>query len=190
MGTIVPTDPLSRPAVRRPGARQRCADADPALARMLAKIVPGAYGCWIPRNRPQRDGYVMMRTMGGGPKRMAHVLFWEALIGNVPPGMELDHLCRVRRCVNPEHLEQVTRSQNVKRSLNGVRQTVCRKGHQISEADLYLDNRGKPRCKRCYFADNKRRQKAPAVCPSCERKLTRGSLLRHVRENCPGVQAA
>ena len=65
---------------------------------------------------------------------MAHRLSYETFVGPIPDGKELDHVCGVRRCVNPSHLEPVTHHENVlrgKRLLRGV----CRKGHTIDEAN-------------------------------------------------------
>ncbi len=81
----------------------------------LPLIVLGAGGCWIWTRSRNRKGYG--RWWGRGPDRarLAHVVIWELFNGPPPEGMELDHLCRVRICVNPAHLDLVTSAENLDR---------------------------------------------------------------------------
>jgi hypothetical protein len=73
-----------------------------------------ASGCWLWQGNIHPDkGYGIMRR--GGLTRRAHRFFYETLVGPVPDGLELDHLCRVRHCVNPDHLEPVTHAENLRR---------------------------------------------------------------------------
>lgn len=92
-----------------------------------------------------------------------HKLIYELLKGKVPDGLELDHLCRVRHCVNPEHLEAVTHDENVKRGNDGLFQklkTHCPQGHSYSGDNLYLDKKGYRRCRQCHnFAEINRRRR-------------------------------
>lgn len=69
-----------------------------------------------------------------GRKQQAHRLFWEFVNGPVPQGLELDHLCRVRHCVNPDHLEPVTHAENIGRAPVHVtkRRSVCKNGHPLT----------------------------------------------------------
>lgn len=80
----------------------------------------------------------------------AHRLAYEQFVGPVPEGTEIDHLCRVRSCVNPEHLEPVTRRENLRRGLKGVLLTRCVNGHPRTEQNTYVrpDGRGR-QCKVC-----------------------------------------
>ena len=71
-------------------------------------------GCWL-WTRSTRAGYGRWTRRDEHENRVAHLVIWEALNGPVPDGLELDHLCRVRCCVNPGHLELVTHSENVLR---------------------------------------------------------------------------
>lgn len=85
-------------------------------------------------------------------QRYAHILRWEAANGPVPDGLELDHLCRVPACCNPEHLEAVTHAENMRRGdVGGHAQrarTHCPQGHPLSGPNLYAHN-GRRHCKEC-----------------------------------------
>ena len=81
-----------------------------------------------------------------------HIWAYESLVGPVPDGLELDHLCRNRRCVNPEHLEAVTHQVNVLRGASPLadqaRQTLCKYGHPLDGGNLYV-YRGRRSCRIC-----------------------------------------
>jgi HNH endonuclease len=70
--------------------------------------------CWIWKGKPKSDGYVDVKRFGKSTK--AHRFAWLEAGNVIPEGRELDHLCRVRNCVNPAHLEAVTPTTNVRRS--------------------------------------------------------------------------
>ena len=74
--------------------------------------------CWIWQRFIQPDGYgrCVVQTENGRKSKSAHIMVWERHRGPVPAGLELDHLCRVRACVNPDHLEPVTKTENQRRS--------------------------------------------------------------------------
>lgn len=73
--------------------------------------------CLIWQGALTDDGYGRAR-IGGRKKRLTHVLMWEYVNGPVPAGLELDHLCRVRACGEPAHLEPVTTAVNARRGAN------------------------------------------------------------------------
>lgn len=93
--------------------RQKREDAR-ALAAILGKAreTPGS-GCWIWTGSKGEDGYGSVRYR----RRVwrAHRAAYTILVGPIPAGLELDHLCRVRACVNPAHLEPVTGEENIRR---------------------------------------------------------------------------
>lgn len=70
-------------------------------------------GCWLWKRGKSKAGYGQLGQ--GGKVVYAHRYFYEKQKGPLTPGMTLDHLCRVRACVNPDHLEEVTRGENVRR---------------------------------------------------------------------------
>lgn len=105
-------------------------DVTPATAKALARFWPKINkqddGCWQWTAGSYADGY------GGfhldGRYIGAHRAAWFLLVGDVPDGLVLDHLCRNRRCVNPEHLEPVTSTENTARGV-GVAAMNARKTH-------------------------------------------------------------
>src|SRR3990167_4576388 len=90
-------------------------EAIPAIVRAEKFIAyePNT-GCWLWMGSCS-GGYAKISTRGGRPPASVHVLMYENAVGPVPDGLELDHKCRVRCCVNPGHLEPVTRRVNVLR---------------------------------------------------------------------------
>lgn len=91
--------------------------------------------------------------MGFGRTQAAHKWLYETLVGPVPKGFDLDHKCRVRHCVNPNHLEPVTRKENVRRGHGGRRfkayQIVCKRGHTLDETNTYTRPSGERSCREC-----------------------------------------
>jgi hypothetical protein len=87
-----------------------------ANRRNVPDYVVNEDGCWIwQRGLNRVSGYGMMG------RRFAHRFVYEREVGPIPKGMELDHLCRVGACANPDHLEAVTKSENARRGLTGRR---------------------------------------------------------------------
>lgn len=83
---------------------------------------------------------------------LAHIVSYEQMLGDVPLGRELDHLCRVRKCVNPFHLEAVPHRLNTLRGVgptatNAVK-TTCSNGHSYDELNTYVRPTGRG-CKAC-----------------------------------------
>jgi hypothetical protein len=76
-------------------------------------VEPGLGECWVWVGRLNRNGYG--RVALGGREPMAHRASYEAHVGPIPEGLVLDHLCRVRCCINPRHLEPVTVQENTLR---------------------------------------------------------------------------
>jgi hypothetical protein len=108
-------------------------------------------GCWLWVGGLTGGGYGAL-GVGGAHEGLvrAHRFAFMEFRGSIPAGLELDHLCRVRRCVNPWHLEAVTRSQNFLRGEHptavNVRRGQCPQGHSM--ADAYV-SRGARSCRTC-----------------------------------------
>lgn len=100
-------------------------------------------GCWSWRGSVQSEGYGKFRL--NGRQVYAHRLSYELHKGPIPDGLTIDHLCRVRRCVNPDHLEAVTHLENVRRGAVANRPT-CPNGHPYD----HMTDHGRTRdCRRC-----------------------------------------
>jgi hypothetical protein len=107
--------------------------------------------CWV-------WGAALERGYGafgiGKRKVVAHRFAYELLVGAIPRSLTLDHLCRVRCCVNPAHLEPVTSVENVRRgesvsALNAVK-THCLRGHEFTVENTRIEPGGRRRCRACH----------------------------------------
>jgi hypothetical protein len=111
----------------------------------------------VATNRP--DGYVRVRR--NGVKVYLHRYNYEQQVGPIPDGMELDHTCRVRNCVNINHLEPVSHAENVRR-YQALKET-CPKGHPYSGENLYITSKGARACRQCrkdYIREYMRKRRA------------------------------
>lgn len=101
--------------------------------------------CWTWTAYLKPDGYGFVKF--GGRCQQAHRVAYELLVGPIPDGLEIDHRCRNRACVNPAHLEPVTHLVNVIRTPRKV-VTHCKHGHPFDEANTYRHG-SKRQCKTC-----------------------------------------
>lgn len=101
---------------------------------------PDLGSCWIWTAGLTHAGYGNARIRRRS--FLAHGIAYRACVGPVPEGLELDHLCRVKACVNPTHLEPVTHWENTMRGVGvgprNAAKTHCPKGHPYSGANLYI----------------------------------------------------
>lgn len=115
-------------------------------------------GCWLWRGTIANGRYGIMNERG--KTTMAHRFFYEHHRGPIPPDLEVDHLCRVRHCVNPEHMELVTRRENIARgncSWAIIERTgACQRGHPWPENMYVNPNSGVRECRACIVASNAR----------------------------------
>ena len=131
-------------------------------------------GCWLWIGAGNENGYGLF----GIPSdtRNASRRFWKLIKahrysyqlhkGEIPEGMDLDHLCRLRCCVNPNHLEAVTRKENLNRGMGVLRYgkiTHCPKGHEYTEDNTRIEvsKEGwrQRRCRQCHRIRNQARKK-------------------------------
>jgi hypothetical protein len=107
--------------------------------------------CWIYSGALNQSGYGVARYQGR--MTVVHRLAYQELVGPIPEGLELDHLCRVRNCVNPAHLEPVTHAENTLRGIGptaqNARRTECLQGHPLMGPNLYLRPDGRRECRTC-----------------------------------------
>lgn len=152
------------------------------LARFWAKVdKTPTNGCWLWTAGIDRSGYG--KFVNERKQLAAHRFAFQALVGPIPPGLEIDHLCHGhddacvggtsclhRRCVNPAHLEAVTRQTNMLRGRTqpaaNAAKSHCPQGHEYVPATTYTDPQGRRHCRPCHSA---------AVLRSRSRKRARAS---------------
>lgn len=88
--------------------------ATPAIDRLWPRVEQGPDCCWFVHGAENGLGYGVIHC--DGRSVVTHRVMWEALVGPIPDGLELDHLCRNPNCCNPGHLEPVTHAENLRRA--------------------------------------------------------------------------
>jgi hypothetical protein len=130
--------------------------------RFWSKVSVQPNECWLWTGAPDKDGYGSFSR--NGRNRRAHRVSYEALVGPIAAGFETDHLCHTRdescdgsrclhrRCVNPSHLEPVSRVENNRRNRSfaavNAAKTHCDNGHKFTAENTYI-NHGKRHCRPC-----------------------------------------
>jgi hypothetical protein len=116
-----------------------------------SKVDINPEGCWLWTGWIGDQGYGLIddRAYSGHVLR-AHRVAYEMRIGPIPEGFQLDHLCRVRHCVRPDHLEVVTNRENTVRGAHGSLVTHCPAGHDYDQVNTYIDPEGHRRCRACH----------------------------------------
>lgn len=139
-----------------------------------SELRPDLGSCWLWVGGTLRGGYGKV----GNPTRLAHRVAYELVVGPIPEGLQIDHLCQVRSCVNPAHLEPVTPKENQRRSasvsgLNAAK-TICDRGHALDGDNLWT-------CPEDSMTPGKR------VCRACKRENQRAYRKR--QDQADGVRA-
>jgi hypothetical protein len=143
----------------------------PVLDRFWRKIaVAGPHDCWEWMGTRDHLGYGKFSIGGarkyGGREVKAHAFAYEVIVGPIPEGLTIDHLCRNPGCVNPAHLEAVTHGENMRRG-NGFsglnfRKTHCDRGHAFDRVNtrIKVDTRGRVHraCRNCQREDQRSRR--------------------------------
>jgi hypothetical protein len=117
-------------------------------------------GCWLWTGPLSKEGYGRTKQAG---EWYAHRASWVLHRGPIPEGLELDHLCRNTRCVNPDHLEPVTHAENVRR---GLTKLACLRGHFYTPENTVTfacEGRKKRHCGQCMQIRNRLRYKRDAA---------------------------
>lgn len=132
--------------IKHPGVYPR----KPLMERFWA-MVEKTDNCWLWKGSLSRDGYGLSSITGNTVR--AHRLAFEWAKGVIPKGMTIDHLCRNRACVNPDHLEIVTNRDNILRGIGfaakHARATHCLQGHLYDLFNTYLTSDGHRDCRTC-----------------------------------------
>ena len=119
-----------------------------AAERFWAKVDRSGE-CWL-WTAATANGYGRFRWRGRAS--FAHRVVYELEVGPIPEGLQIDHLCRTRNCVNPSHLELVTQAENIRRGAPYKRKTHCHRGHPFNDENTArLTGRGRVerRCRAC-----------------------------------------
>lgn len=113
--------------------------------------------CWLWTGHLASDGYGQIYN--GKSSVYVHRLSLSFIGKTIPKGMEVDHLCRVKNCLNPEHLEVVTRKENILRGEGAAakcaRKTHCVRGHELNADNIYPGKTYR-QCKVCVGIRNKK----------------------------------
>lgn len=119
-------------------------------ALLMSKIDAGGV-CWEWTSGCFSSGYGVFHVCRKAYR--AHRVVYEWLVGPIPKDLQPDHLCRNRKCVNPDHIELVTAKVNTLRSnnpaANNARRTSCVNGHALVESNVYRTRDGRRQCRAC-----------------------------------------
>lgn len=155
--------------------------ADASVARFWQKVEK-TEGCWLWRGSVISSGYGNFSWSLNGTRRwmLAHRAVIELTTSTaVPPDLAVDHLCRVRTCVNPEHLEVVSHGENARRAIQwrrGVtRAETCKRGHPWREGDYSTDRDGWRTCLICRRMVERQRSPEQRAARAAKRRAARAA---------------
>ena len=127
------------------------------LDRLASKFeINPETGCWVWTAAKHRTGYGSVWS--AGQMQRAHRVCYEATVEPIPEGLEIDHLCRNRDCINPDHLEPVTQKENIGRGVPWrPRPTHCPNGHEYTPENTGV-HKNSIRCRTCDKGYQERRR--------------------------------
>ncbi|MEU7377616.1 HNH endonuclease signature motif containing protein [Streptomyces albidoflavus] len=130
---------------------------EPPLHRLLDKTAFDTdTGCWQWTASRTPGGYGSVRMPGIANN--AHRALYSLMVGPLPPNLHLDHLCRNRLCVNPDHLEPVSQAENNRRA--GAARTHCKYGHEYTPDNTYRRKGRGRECRECLRTRSRERYRA------------------------------
>ena len=156
--------------------------------KFQSRITIDPSGCWLWTGNKNDSGYGL--TIVEKKQRRIHRVVYEALVGPIPQGLVIDHLCRVRNCCNPEHLEPVTSQINMLRGVSPLAEkaswTHCVNGHEFTPDNTYIHKKRNTRnCRTCMIETARKRRagkanNGPCIHPDCDRVgVSRGMCTSH-----------
>lgn len=152
---------MSAETLRRAAALMRMRAEAATPGPWMAKVTTSD-DCWVWNAGVSGSGYG--RYWHEVEKRFvqAHRYAYESVVGLIPDGLVIDHLCRNRLCVRPDHLSPVTHAENVRRGAKSVLVVECAKGHEYSPENTYVKPNGCRDCRTCR-TERKRRYRRECI---------------------------